>query len=107
MSPPYEAAADGVRIAVRLSPKASRAGVAGLGADAEGRAYVKMRVTAPAQDGKANAALLKLLAKEWGLARGSLRIGSGQHDRRKSVHLAGDTAFLMEKLRCWINTMEK
>ena len=105
MSPPYEAVADGVRIAVRLSPKASRAGVAGLATDAEGRAYVKMRVTAPAQDGKANAALLKLLAKEWGLARGSLRIGSGQHDRRKSVHLAGDTPYLMEKLRCWIEDM--
>ena len=92
---------------MRLNPKASRAGVAGLATDAEGRAYVKMRVTAPAQDGKANAALLKLLAKEWGLARGSLHISSGKHDRRKSVHLAGDPPFLMNKLRCWIEDMNQ
>lgn len=105
MTLPFEPVSDGVRIAVRLSPKASRAGVAGLGADAEGRAYVKMRVTAPARDGKANAALLKLLAKEWRLARGSLRISSGKHDRRKTVHLAGDPPFLMEKLHCWIEDM--
>lgn len=105
MTLPFEPVSDGVRIAVRLSPKASRAGVAGLSIDAEGRAYVKMRVTAPARDGKANTALLKLLAKEWGLARGSLRIGSGKHDRRKTVHLAGDPPFLMEKLRCWVEDM--
>lgn len=104
--PPFEAAAGGVRVAVRLSPKASRAGVAGMALDADGRAYVKLRVTAPAQDGKANAALLKLLAKEWGLARSSLRIASGEHDRRKSIHLAGDPPLLLEKLQLWIEDMK-
>ncbi len=103
---PFEAAAGGVRMAVRLSPKASRAGVAGMAVDADGRAYVKLRVTAPAEDGKANAAALKLLAKEWGLARAKLRIVSGRHDRRKSIHLAGDTPKLLEKLQRWIEDMK-
>jgi len=46
--------------------------------------------------------LLKLLAKEWGLARSTLRIAAGEHDRRKSIHLAGDPPLLWEKLQRWI-----
>ena len=61
-----------------------------------------VRVPAPARDGKANVALLKLLAKEWGLARSTLRIAAGEHDRRKSIHLAGDPPLLLEKLQRWI-----
>ena len=75
--PTFEAAPGGVRVTLRVTPKASRAGAAGLAVDARGRHYVKLRVNAPAQDGKANAALLKLLAKQWGLARSNLRIIGG------------------------------
>ncbi len=104
--PPFEAAPGGVRVALRVTPKkAYRAGVAGLAVDARGRAYVKLRVNAPAQDGKANAALLKLLAKEWGLARTKLRIIGGERDRRKSIHVTGDTPELLEKLKGWIEGM--
>ena len=66
---PIVAAPGGVRVTLRVTPKASREGVAGLAVDAQGRGYVKLRVNAPAQDGKANAALLKLLAKEWASVR--------------------------------------
>lgn len=90
---------------MRLSPKASRAGVAGVAVDAEGRAYVRLRVSAPAQDGRANAALLKLLAKEWGVARSRLRIVGGEHDRRKTIHLAGDPSDLSKKLQRWTEDM--
>lgn len=104
--PPYEATADGVRVAVRLTPKASRNGIAGMAADADGRAYVKLRVTAPAQDGKANSALLKLLAKECELARSALRIASGKKDRTKSIFVAGDPPLLMQNLQRWIEDIE-
>ncbi len=75
--PIFEAAPGGVRVTVRVTPKASPAGVSGQAVDSRGRGYVKLRVNAPAQDGKANAALLKLLAKQWGLARTNLRIIGG------------------------------
>ncbi len=106
MTPPFEAVAGGVRIAVRVTPKASPAGVAGMAADADGRAYIKLRVSAPARDGKANAAVLKLLAREWGLARSALRIAGGQRDRRKSIYVAGDASLLLKKLSCWIEDMK-
>ena len=103
--PPFEAVPGGIRVTVRVTPKASPAGPAGLAVDADGRAYVKLRVNAPAQDGKANAALLKLLAKEWGLARSCLRIAGGERDRRKTVHVSGDQPALLKKLNIWIEEM--
>ncbi len=103
--PPIVAAPGGVRVTLRVTPKASRAGVAGLAVDAQGRGYVKLRVNAPAQDGKANAALLELLAKEWGLARTRLRIIRGARDRRKFVHVTGDTPELLETLKRWIEAI--
>jgi uncharacterized protein (TIGR00251 family) len=90
---------------VRVTPKASRTGVTGLAADADGRAYVKLRVTAPAQDGKANRALLKLLAKEWQIARSSLHITAGKKDRIKSILVAGNPPVLLEKLERWIGDL--
>ena len=103
--PPVVAAPGGVRVALRVTPKASPAGVTGSAVDARGRGYIKLRVNAPAEDGKANAAALKLLAKEWGLARTTLRIIGGQRDRRKSVHVTGDTIELLKKLKRWIEDM--
>lgn len=100
--PPIEAAPGGVRVAVRVSPKASRAGYAGVGVDAAGRGFLKLRVNAPAQAGKANAALVKLLARAWGLPRSRLSVVSGGKDRRKSIFVAGDPSALLNRLSHWI-----
>jgi hypothetical protein len=101
---PVEAVADGVRVSVRLTPKASRAGFAGIELDAAGRSFLKVRVHAPAQGGKANAALVKLLAGIWGLPRSRLNIIAGLKDRRKTVHVSGDPKTLVEHLKEWIET---
>ncbi len=100
--PPIEAAPGGVRVAVRVSPKASRAGYAGIGVDAAGRGFLKLRVNAPAQAGKANAALVKLLATAWGLPRSRLSVVSGAKDRRKTIFVAGDASALLNRLSHWI-----
>ena len=57
---------------------------------------------APAEGGKANAALVKLLAREWGVAPSRIGIVAGAKDRRKTVHVAGDTPALVERLKKWI-----
>ena len=65
---------------VRVQPKASRNQVAGYD---EGT--LKLRVTAPPVDGKANAGVIALLAKTLGVSKSKLRIVRGQSSRDKMV----------------------
>lgn len=59
---------------------------------------IKVSVTAPAQDGRANEALLQLLAKAWRLPRRDLSIVVGAASRSKTVRVAGDPHQLIAKL---------
>ncbi|MEE2980000.1 MAG: DUF167 family protein [Pseudomonadota bacterium] len=103
-SEPLATTDKGLRIAVRLTPRASRAGTDGVRLDAAGHAYLQVRVTAPAEGGKANAALLKLLAKAWSVTRSDLAIVAGAKERRKTVALAGDPSALGPRLTRWFNS---
>ncbi len=92
---------DGVRIALRLTPKASRNRIGPMARDADGAAAFKAQVTAPPEDGKANAALIKLLAKKLGVAKSRISIARGATSRRKLLHVAGDSRALMAQLESW------
>lgn len=96
--------ADGVRVAVRVSPRASRNAIAGISADSDGTPFVKVMVTAVAEGGKANAAVFKLLAKAWKLPKTSISLVSGATDRRKLLQIAGDPDLLTAKIG---NAMEE
>jgi uncharacterized protein (TIGR00251 family) len=87
-----------VRIAVRLSPRARSDRIDGSAWLADGGAVLKVSVTAPAAEGRANHALLQLLAKEWGIARRDLAIVGGHKSRNKIVHVGGEPALLMKRL---------
>lgn len=77
-----------MRLAVRLTPKGGRDALQGWGQDADGRPYLKVRVSAPPVDGAANAALLAFLAKTLRRPRSSLKIVSGETARLKLVEVA-------------------
>ena len=89
---------DGLRVAIRLSPRAKSDRLLGIIATAEGGRTVKASVTAPAQDGRANEALLQLLARAWRLPRRDFSIVAGAASRRKTVHVAGDPHQLIARL---------
>lgn len=89
-------------VAVHLTPKASRASIEGIAEAPGGGHALRVKVTAAPEKGKANAALLKLLAKEWGVAPSRLNLVSGHKDRRKRVLLEGDPAQRMTKLQVWL-----
>lgn len=101
---PFEAVADGVRLALRVTPKASRNAIAGLAATASGGTALKVTVTAVPENGKANEAVVKLLAKAWKLPKTSLTVVAGATDRNKIVHVAGDPADLMRRLTALVET---
>ncbi len=73
-----------VRLSVRLTPRASREEIAGF----EGET-LRVRVTAPPVEGRANRALVRLLAKRLGLPRGAVRVVTGQTSCSKVVAVDG------------------
>jgi len=96
---PFAAAADGVRLAVRLTPKASAERIVGLADEADGGVVLKVAVTAAPESGKANAALLKLLARAFRLPARDFVVVRGVSDRRKVVAVTGAPAALAARLR--------
>lgn len=101
-SPPFAVTDQGVRVAVRVTPRAGRTRVEGLAADAGGATAVKVAVAEAPEKGRANAALLRLLAKEWRVPRSALSIARGTSERRKTVFVAGEPAALARHLTDWI-----
>jgi uncharacterized protein len=99
---PYAATQGGVRLALRLTPRASRNGVDGIADDAEGRPVLKLRLVAPPVEGAANKALIAFLAKTLSLRKADITIRSGETSRIKILHLAGDSAAILHKLDNWL-----
>jgi uncharacterized protein (TIGR00251 family) len=99
---PWKAVSGGIRLRLKVQPKARREGVAGLtpdpdGPDSTGWA-LKLRVGAPPEGGKANAAVVALLAAKLGVAKSAISVVSGATDRRKLVEIRGDETDLRAAL---------
>ena len=75
-------------IPVHVFPKSRRNAVEGTEKDAAGKEWLKVRLTAAPEDGKANKALLKLLATEWRCAPSALEIVKGETSRHKYIRKA-------------------
>jgi uncharacterized protein len=77
----------GITFAVRVQPRAKRNQVVGELGDA-----LKIAVSAPPVEGRANEACIALFAELLKVPRSSITIASGQNSRRKIVRVAGITA---------------
>jgi hypothetical protein len=90
-------APDGLVLRVRLAPKSSRDEIAGREDTAEGPA-LRARVRAVPEDGRANAALEKLVADWLDVARTAVAVTGGAKSRVKRVTVAGEAGALMRTL---------
>ncbi len=97
MTLPATRKADGVVLHVRLTPKSSTARIAGVEHHGD-KPVLKAYVTTPPEDGKANAALLVLVADWLGLPKSLVSMASGQKSRLKSVAVEGDPNKLLDKI---------
>jgi uncharacterized protein len=88
----------GLRLAIRLSPRAKADRLDGVLVGAGGNRMLAAAVTAPPEDGRANAALLRLLAQTLSVPRRDMSIVAGAGSRRKTVHIAGDPQRLFDRL---------
>jgi uncharacterized protein (TIGR00251 family) len=102
---PLRLAPDGLRVTIRLSPRARSDRLLGIAAIAGGGRVVKAAVTEPAEGGRANEALLRLLTVAWRLPRKDLSIVAGITSRNKTVRVAGDPRQLIARLSAEIASL--
>lgn len=86
----YRGRDGGIDLFVRLTPKASADQFGGMETTADGRAHVVARVRAVPEKGAANAALEKLVAERFGVARSKVSVIAGQTSRLKTVRIEAE-----------------
>ena len=91
---PIRESADGVTFAVRVHPRANKNSITGELGDA-----LKVSLTAPPTEGRANQACIEFFAELLRLPRSSVTIASGQGSRNKTIRVAGVGAEEVRK-RC-------
>jgi uncharacterized protein len=82
----------GLTFDIQVTPRAARAGIAGVQDEA-----LKVKVTALPVEGAANDACIKLLAKEIGLKKSQIEISAGTKSRRKTILVKEITKDELEK----------
>jgi uncharacterized protein YggU (UPF0235/DUF167 family) len=90
LTPPWKAEAGGLLLTVRATPKGGRDGIDGADCLADGSAVLKVRVQAAPEDGDANAAVIRVIAKAACVAPSTVSIVRGTSSRIKAFRLSGD-----------------
>jgi uncharacterized protein len=96
---PWTAAADGVFVDVRLTPRGGRDAIEGIESRADGRAVLKARVRAAPSEGEANDALCRLLAHSLHVPPRDVTIVAGATARVKRALVKGQAGAIFEALR--------
>lgn len=77
---------EGVTFAIRVLPRSSKCELAGLQGDA-----LKIRITAPPVEGRANEACIRFLASLFNVTKNRIAIEAGHKSKNKQVSIAGLT----------------
>jgi uncharacterized protein (TIGR00251 family) len=93
---PYK---DGSVLYVLATPQAAKDRLGEVVEDADGQPYLKVYVTAVPEKGKANKAILTLLAKKLDLSKSQLELIYGEKDRRKQIAVAIQPQELESRLK--------
>jgi hypothetical protein len=95
---PWSAAAGGIALSVRLTPKGGRDAIDGIEILADGRPVLKARVRAAPSEGEANDALCRLIAKAAGVPQRDVALVAGATARIKRLAITGDGPTLIAAL---------
>jgi uncharacterized protein (TIGR00251 family) len=102
----YRLTGQGLRLEILVQPGAGKNEVEGIRKGAEGISVLKLRVTTPPEGGKANAAVIKLLAKSLRLPKSAFEIVRGASARRKSLRVEGDAKLLAPRFDAFLNSLK-
>ena len=89
---PVQESAKGVAFAIKVQPRARKNAIIGVVGD-----IVKLALTAPPVDGRANQAVIEFLAELFEIPRASVTIASGETSRNKVVRIAGMSKQAVER----------
>lgn len=89
MDMPFKNTKEGLLIRCRLIPNARKDQIIGIQNDAAGKPFLRVKVRAVPEKGKANKALEEFLAKSLGLPKSSFEVISGHTSRAKTVLFTG------------------
>ena len=81
---PFTRTRDGIRIEVKVEPRSSKKGLAGVLGN-----KLKVKLTSPPVDGAANEQLIEVLAEAFGIKKSAITIIRGQSSKNKVVELSG------------------
>jgi hypothetical protein len=98
---PFRSAEGGVAVALRVTPNAARDAIEGVETRPGAGPQLRIRVRAVPDKGKANRAVIALLAEAWDLPLGTLSIVTGETARDKMLHVAGPPDRLRSALTNW------
>jgi uncharacterized protein len=90
--------AAGARVSLKVTPRAPTDSLRGIEVDGAGRQHLVVRVSAPPEAGKANAALIRLLARRWRIPQSAMEVVSGAGARRKVLQISGSPDALVARL---------
>ena len=90
---PIKETKDGIGFAVRVHPRAKKDAITGTVGDA-----LKLSLTSPPVDGRANAACVEFFARLFAVPKSSVTIAAGETSRNKVVRVAGITAVQAARL---------
>jgi uncharacterized protein (TIGR00251 family) len=85
---PVSAEGQGVRLRIRVTPRAKKTAFAGI-VETDGRPALAVRLAAPPVDGAANKALVRFLSEALGVPKSAIRILAGDTSRLKTVAIDG------------------
>ena len=94
----WRATPQGVIVTCRLTPRGGRDAVEGVVALSDGTTVLACRVRAAPEDGKANAALRRLIAETVGAPASRARVAAGAKSRVKQIFVEGEPQALMAAL---------
>jgi uncharacterized protein len=89
---PFHETSGGISFAVKVQPRAKKNSITGVVGDA-----LKLSLTAPPVEGRANQACIEFFAEFLDVPRSSITITSGQTSRRKVIHVAGFSPQMLKK----------
>ena len=95
---PYRLSPTGLSLFVRVTPNAGRDAIEGVELRDDGSAVLRLRVKAVPDKGKANAAVIALLAKALGVPKSAIEVTSGETARFKTLAIRGDADGLVARL---------